>query len=192
METVGLRAKHLPYPVCLQRGSSFASLLGFIFVANPNSLLLLPPLLPDLCFPTGYCLMLNPRKLNPGGTFSPLNSISFRVWQILVFSGFSFRPMGFNHSEMAILHCSITSRLLDIATKSSAYLINVISGFELLYFPGNLSFMCLAIPSSAMLARSGLMTPPCGVPASVSSNTPLSNTPALSHCLTFRRIVAEH
>jgi hypothetical protein len=43
-----------------------------------------------------------------------------------------------------------------------------------------------------MLARSGLMTPPCGVPASVSSNTPLSNTPALSHCLTFRRIVAEH
>ena len=24
METVGLRAKHLPYPVCLQRGSSFA------------------------------------------------------------------------------------------------------------------------------------------------------------------------
>jgi hypothetical protein len=24
METVGLRAKHLPYPVCLQRGSSLA------------------------------------------------------------------------------------------------------------------------------------------------------------------------
>ena len=27
METVGLRAKHLPYPVCLQRGSSFLIIL---------------------------------------------------------------------------------------------------------------------------------------------------------------------
>ena len=80
------------------------------------------------------------------------------VWQIRVFSGLISNPTGFNHSEIAVLHCSMIFRSLDITTKSSAYLIRFTWTAVPLF--GYLSLTSLSIPNSAMLASSGLITPP--------------------------------
>ena len=159
-----------------------------MWVLCPINRLLRPPVFPVLYFPTGYCLILNPRKSNPGSSVLPLDSIGLSVWPIRVFSGLISNPTGFNHSVIAVLHCSMIPRSLEITTKSSAYLIRFI--WVVVPLLGYISLTSLSIPNSAMLASIGLITPPWGVPASVSSNTPLSSTPALSHCFRslFRRL----
>merc|ERR1712054_17250 len=53
----------------------------------------------------------------------------------------------------------------------------------LFLFAGNWFLISLINPCSAILANKGLITPPWGVPESVSSNIPLSITPHFSHCL---------
>jgi hypothetical protein len=77
---------------------------------------------PELCFPTGNCLTLKPKKLNPG--FSSFNL--FRVWDILVLLGFNSNPMPHNHFSISDLHSFITSISSWRITKSSAYLIHEI------------------------------------------------------------------
>jgi len=72
---------------------------------------------PELYFPTGNCLTLNPRKLNPGSTLSSL----FRVCASLVLLGFNSSPMSLNHFSSSVLH-SFINVVSWRTTKSSAYL----------------------------------------------------------------------
>lgn len=149
---------------------------------------------PSLCWVAlwyfvGNCFIVNPRKSKPAWPSSLLLPSS--VWAILVFSFFSSSPIVFSHSCNAFRHNLITSSLECITTRSSAYLITAsddfLSRFDMTvplgYLVGSFStrpLRCSSIPCSAMFARSGEITPPCGVPASVSSNTSPLRTPAFN------------
>ena len=68
--------------------------LGLMWVLWPINWLPLPPVFPDLYFPVGYCLILNPRKSKPGFSVFPLYSMGLSVWHTLVFSGLSYLKIG--------------------------------------------------------------------------------------------------
>ena len=79
---------------------------GLISVLNPCLVVL-----------TFHCLIVNPKKSNPG----LFPSYSSRVWAILVFSGFSSNPIWFNHSCITVFACNNTLMSLCRITKSSGY-----------------------------------------------------------------------
>ena len=103
---------------------------------------------------------------------------------ILVFFGLSSSPMPFNHSSTRSLAFSTPFEVGWSTTKSSAYRIRA-------GFPSFLVYACcsvFSIPSSAMFARSGEMTPPCGVPSSEGVKSHPVNIPALSQARMDRLI----
>lgn len=112
-------------------------------------------LTPDFVFPTEYCLTWNPKKSKP-----VFRWYLFRVWLILVFSGFNVNPSCESHSSITSWHLSITSRFSCITTKSSAYLTTlglkkfivllVLGSWNVLV--GNISCILFSNPWRAILA----------------------------------------
>jgi hypothetical protein len=100
---------------------------------------------------------------------------------ILVFFGFSSKPLlSRNPSTLSLTNFSI-SGLFPVTIMSSAYLMMWIPAL-ILFFKGQLSLTTSSKPFKATLHKVGDIIPPCGVPSTVSSNTPLFITPDFSHC----------
>src|SRR4051794_29287482 len=107
-----------------------------------------------------------------------------------VFSWFSARPRSArNASTLGRMYRSRTSFDGAVTRKSSAYLIRT----TLLSIPLFVTALTglpsqssqpksRSIPSSATLANTGERIPPCGVPASLACQAPMSIEPALSQC----------
>lgn len=92
---------------------------------------------------------------------------------ILVLVGERFNPLCFKNSLIAgTASFSRYSLVGAVTMKSSAYRTS---------FTFGLSPRIFSIPLSAILHRIGDMTPPCGVPLSLSLIDPNSNIPAFSH-----------
>ena len=84
---------------------------GFMMVLWVSGWLLNPPVFPAWCFPTGYCLILNPRKSNP-----------LWVSDILVFSGWSSSPISWRNAVISFWMSSIMFLSLTIKIWSFIHL----------------------------------------------------------------------
>ena len=74
------------------------------------------------------------------------------------------------------------SQFFPVTIMSSAYLM-IWTPALIPLFKGHMLLTMSSMPFKATLHKVGDIIPPCGVPSTVSSNTPLFMTPDFSHCL---------
>ena len=120
----------------------------------------------------------HPRKSNP----------SF-IFVMNVFSSDSCNPLCARYSFIHRLAWVAVSSFIAVTMKSSAYLMKFTLCFlcsrdDILPFRlvSKFSASIFCIPSSAMFANIGDMTPPCGVPSSLGYSSPSYTYPHLRNC----------